>query len=169
MKPKYLVFSALVTVFMLMSIFSYTQAWGQSHMPMMQAQDSSQHTMMKNMTSDKSVPPRTGNNGWIAPVWTDTLTNPIAGDAKMAKAGKNLFDTQCFVCHGPKGLGDGIAGAALNPKPANFTSKLVQQQTDGAIFWKMTTGNGLMASYKSTYTAKQRWELVDYLRELGKK
>ena len=31
------------------------------------------------------------------------------------------FKTFCSTCHGPAGKGDGPAGAALNPKPANFS------------------------------------------------
>jgi len=28
----------------------------------------------------------------------------------------------CTICHGDKGKGDGVAGAALNPRPGNFTT-----------------------------------------------
>ena len=45
------------------------------------------------------------------------------------------------------GLGDGIAAAGLNPKPANHSSEAVQKQTDGAIFWKTTTGRPFIASF----------------------
>jgi len=40
-----------------------------------------------------------------------------AGDNEL---GKTLFSTYCVSCHGESGKGDGIAGAALNPKPASF-------------------------------------------------
>ncbi len=35
--------------------------------------------------------------------------------------GKASYDTYCSTCHGTAGGGDGVAGAALTPKPANFT------------------------------------------------
>ncbi len=36
--------------------------------------------------------------------------------------GKELFHWHgCKSCHGPEGLGDGPAGAGLNPPPRNFT------------------------------------------------
>lgn len=44
-------------------------------------------------------------------------------DADMAKtveAGKTSFTTNCVVCHGDKGDGNGPAGAAMNPKPRNL-------------------------------------------------
>ncbi len=40
-------------------------------------------------------------------------------EAMIAK-GKQLFTTTCVSCHGQEGKGDGVAGAALNPKPRNF-------------------------------------------------
>lgn len=44
------------------------------------------------------------------------------GAAGNAKNGKILYDQICAVCHGPTGKGDGVAGKALDPKPANFTN-----------------------------------------------
>ena len=35
---------------------------------------------------------------------------------------------------GKKGKGDGVAGAALNPKPTNLTTTTFHAQSDGAIF-----------------------------------
>ncbi|MBI2372496.1 MAG: c-type cytochrome [Deltaproteobacteria bacterium] len=31
-----------------------------------------------------------------------------------------VFNTRCATCHGPLGMGDGAAAAALNPKPRSF-------------------------------------------------
>ncbi len=46
---------------------------------------------------------------------------PMAEAAMAAnEQGKQLFTTYCVACHGAAGLGDGVAGAALNPKPASF-------------------------------------------------
>jgi cytochrome c553 len=50
----------------------------------------------------------------------------ISTPAKLEK-GKQLFSQTCAMCHNEKDMGDGIAGANLNPKPRNFT------QNDG---WK---------------------------------
>ncbi|MGE5679766.1 MAG: c-type cytochrome [Bacillota bacterium] len=41
---------------------------------------------------------------------------------QLADKGKTLFQTNCASCHGANGMGDGPAGAALNPKPRNFHS-----------------------------------------------
>lgn len=92
------------------------------------------------------------------------LTSP-----KTIQSGKKLYTQLCAICHGNEGKGDGMAGMALNPKPANFTTKQFQAQSNGAIYWKITEGKPPMASYKSTLTDEQRWELIAYLRTLGKK
>jgi len=103
---------------------------------------------------------------WTAPKDADDLVNPFTTDVKATKKGKKTFTQMCVICHGAKGKGDGIAGASLVPKPANFTSENVQSQTDGALFWKITHGNAPMASYKDILTENQRWELVNYIRTL---
>ena len=42
---------------------------------------------------------------------------------EMVAKGKDLFHTNgCYTCHGETGHGDGMAAAALNPKPRDFTS-----------------------------------------------
>jgi mono/diheme cytochrome c family protein len=105
---------------------------------------------------------------WKAPAEADKLTNPVKGNAAATDAGKKIYVQFCVVCHGEKGKGDGIAGISLDPRPANHASQKVQAQTDGAIFWKITTGKPPMASYKTSLTETQRWQLVNYIRELGK-
>ncbi len=105
---------------------------------------------------------------WVAPAAADTIKNPLKGNVKSVEDGKKLYAQNCVVCHGDKGKGDGIAAAGLNPKPADHTSEKIQKQTDGAIFWKMTTGRSPMASYATTFNPAQRWALVNYIRALRK-
>lgn len=103
---------------------------------------------------------------WKAPPEADKLKNPLAGQQEAIKGGKKIFATMCAICHGEKGKGDGVAGAALNPKPTNLTTSEFHAQSDGAIFWKITEGRAPMASYKATLSEEKRWQLVSYLRTL---
>lgn len=119
--------------------------------------------------SNKSEAQSTKAKPWIAPASANQLKNPFDGDASAAKEGKKLYVTYCTPCHGNSGKGDGIAAAAVNPKPADHTSAAVQDQTDGAIFWKMTEGRGPMISYKQLLKDNQRWQLVSYIKTMGKK
>jgi hypothetical protein len=59
-----------------------------------------------------------------------------------------------------------MAGAALKPRPTDFTSAQVKKEADGALFWKLTNGRAPMASYRSTLSPQQRWQLVNYIRSL---
>lgn len=77
---------------------------------------------------------------WTAPPAEKTKKSPIAPIAKVAEQGKKLAQVDCVSCHGANGKGDGPAAAALNPKPADWTSKKVQEETDEEIFWKISTG-----------------------------
>ena len=103
---------------------------------------------------------------WKAPAEADKLKNPLAGKEDAIKEGKKMFATMCAICHGDKGKGDGMAGAALNPKPTNLATTSFHAQSDGAIFWKITEGRAPMASYKTALSEEKRWQLVTYLRTL---
>lgn len=106
---------------------------------------------------------------WKAPASASKLKNPLFGDLKAEKKGKELFNTYCTTCHGENGKGDGPLAATLNVKPKNLTSKAVKKESDGALFWKISTGNQPMIAWKYTLSEKQRWQLVDYIRHLEKK
>ena len=110
-----------------------------------------------------------GQTAWKAPASAHSYKNPYAGKTAATAAGKTLYGQMCAICHGNKGKGDGLAGMSLKPRPANFKKDEIQAQTDGAIFWKMTEGRAPMASYKTTLTEEQRWQLVNFIRQLGGK
>jgi mono/diheme cytochrome c family protein len=104
---------------------------------------------------------------WKAPASAKAVKNPVEKAAGL-KAGKSLFDTNCAMCHGNTGKGDGPAGAALKPKPDNLIGKDVQRQADGELFWKISEGRGVMPPWKSL-SEKDRWSLVQYIRSLATK
>jgi cytochrome c len=106
---------------------------------------------------------------WVAPEYSNSLKNPFVGNQKATNKGKETFNQMCVLCHGLKGEGNGEAGLTLERHPANFLALNVKSQTDGAIFWKITNGKSPMASYFELLTDNQRWELVNYIRELEKK
>lgn len=103
---------------------------------------------------------------WKAPASEKGKANPQKGPAAVA-AGKKSAATNCITCHGASGKGDGVAAAALTPKPADWTSSKVQSETDGEIFWKIANGRGPMPPWKHL-PEKERWELIAFIRSLKK-
>lgn len=106
---------------------------------------------------------------WQAPAEADTLMNPYDSDDEQALSqGQDLFIMLCASCHGEHGDGGGGAGQAFDPPPADFTTEQVQQQSDGALFWKLSEGNPpAMLSYKQMLSEEERWQIVTYLREFA--
>ena len=56
----------------------------------------------------------------------------------------------------------------MDKKPANFLAFKFKKESDGVIFWKITNGKAPMAAYEELLTEDQRWQLVNYIRELEK-
>ena len=95
--------------------------------------------------------------------------NPSAGNADALAKGKEQYTAVCQACHGEKGLGDGPAGAALNPRPANLQTA-VKETADAYLFWRVSEG-GSMAPFKSSMPAQkgvlkeeQIWQVVTISR-----
>ena len=107
-------------------------------------------------------------SAWNAPADAIKVANPLANNSAATNAGAILFKNQCFVCHGSKGKGDGPAGMSLSPRPANLQSARVASETDGSLFWKISTGHSPMPSFKATLSEKERWEVVNFIRSLQK-
>lgn len=106
------------------------------------------------------------SNNWIAPASSTNMKNPFLGNKAATAEGKSIYSQMCVLCHGATGKGNGAAGLSLVKKPANFLALKVRNQTDGNVFWKITTGKAPMASYEELLTDDQRWKLVNYIREL---
>jgi mono/diheme cytochrome c family protein len=105
---------------------------------------------------------------WVAPAADRDKKNPLPADASTIAQGKKVAEVNCVSCHGARGKGDGAAAVALNPKPADWTSAVVQSESDGEIFWKISTGRGAMPSW-NFLPENDRWALVRYIRSLGGK
>ena len=81
--------------------------------------------------------------------------------------GKKIYETFCIVCHGEKGKGDGYIMDKY-PPPPDITSKDYFERKDGFFFHVITFGGALMPGYGYATSAKERWQMVLYLRELQK-
>lgn len=113
--------------------------------------------------------PAPGTDEWVAPARAAKKKNPIAADAASLERGKALYTKECASCHGDKGKGDGPGVKDLEKKPEDITLPKAQDQSDGALFWKLTEGRKPMPSYAQTMTEDDRWHVINYLRTLAPK
>src|SRR5437899_1186588 len=65
--------------------------------------------------------------------------NPVPDTPEAIAAGKALYQKNCAVCHGPKGLGDGPAAYTLTPRPFNLQLH-VPQHAPGEIYYWISAG-----------------------------
>jgi mono/diheme cytochrome c family protein len=97
---------------------------------------------------------------WRVPPEASAKVNPLAGKPDAVAGGHKLFARECVSCHGANGRGEDTGAADLQ-------LPIVQKQRDGALFWKISSGNthrGMPAF--SRLPELQRWQLVMYLRTL---
>ena len=96
---------------------------------------------------------------WQPPAEAVARQNPLAEKKELAAGGKKLFLRHCAECHGEDGRG--LKNAADLQLP------VVQEQSDGALHWKITNGNARrgMPSF-SSIPELQRWQIVLHLKTL---
>ncbi len=97
---------------------------------------------------------------WDVPSEANDVENPTVIDKKTLEAGKALYDINCKACHGATGLGDGAIPSG------DFTTKAFNDQTDGAIFFKLQQGRGQMPSFK-TIADEDLWYIINYVRSFA--
>ena len=97
-------------------------------------------------------------------------TNPMPDDSDSLARGASLYATHCASCHGDGGMGDGTAGAALDPKPAPVAHSS-QMMSDAYLFWRVSEGGvpfqTAMPVWKDILDEQSRWDVINYLRALG--
>lgn len=94
--------------------------------------------------------------------------NPVPDASESIDAGRAIFQANCAICHGPRGLGDGPAAFTLNPRPVNLQLH-VPQHAEGEVFYWISegvAGTG-MPAWKDKLTEEQRWQVVRYLEALA--
>jgi cytochrome c len=97
----------------------------------------------------------------------------IKGDAAK---GAETYKLYCLPCHGEKGKGDGVAAAALNPKPRDFTDKaLMATIPDKQVFTAIKDGGAavgkspLMIAWGAILVEDQKiHDVAAYVRSLAK-
>ena len=105
---------------------------------------------------------------WEAPPESKQLQNPVKTDGRTLERGGQLYHVHCVGCHGETGIGDGKMAKVLGYTPADLTLEKLNQQADGEIFWKISKGREPMPPWEKQLSARERWDLVSYIRTLLK-
>jgi mono/diheme cytochrome c family protein len=96
------------------------------------------------------------------------MRNPMAGSPESIASGKQIYASQCVMCHGSGGDGKGDLATRLKYQIPDFTSPEVQRaRADGEWFYILTHGHGKMTGEGERLSEKVRWDLVNYVRSLG--
>lgn len=98
------------------------------------------------------------------------IVNPVKPDEPSIAAGQKLYGAHCVACHGPKGAGDGIQASKFTPRPSNLVdAQWKHGPSDGEIFTVIRNGipKTSMLSFAKKMTARQTWDVVNFMRSLG--
>jgi cytochrome c553 len=98
---------------------------------------------------------------WVVPELKKKQNANFKFSDKSKKMGKELYIRNCASCHGNPTKSD---YAQLLPEPGDLSKDKVKNQTDGALFFKLTKGRGLMPSFSTSLSAEQRWQIISYIR-----
>ncbi|HEX7926716.1 MAG TPA: cytochrome c [bacterium] len=88
--------------------------------------------------------------------------NPVQATAASLANGKFIFNTYCAVCHGENGM----AGTKVDAKgmPAPPIAPMFPVLSEAHLYNKALYGGPLMPSYGFQTSAKDRWDLVNYVK-----
>lgn len=81
--------------------------------------------------------------------------------------GRKIYLKRCAACHGKTGNGDGYDAIDLGLHPAKFTEPKLRLESDGALYWKISTGKKPMPDYGRRLSPTDRWDVINYLRTLS--
>ncbi len=87
-------------------------------------------------------------------------------DSNQMKEAARLFNINCAICHGPNMDAQGpLSTGGKIPAVANLTLAQYVKMPVGTMFHSVTYGKNNMGSYASQLTRKQRWMVIQYVKQ----
>ncbi len=93
------------------------------------------------------------------------LVSPLPREATVLTLGQQLFGYHCAVCHGDDGHGNGPVSKLFPPAP-DLRHVSICGRSDGFIYGTITAGGRAMPSLREGLSARDRWSLVAWVREI---
>lgn len=95
----------------------------------------------------------------------EAYSNPIPKSKKTLRRGQKIYNNNCIVCHGSKGMGEGYIVPPY-PKVPSLHSERVLGLADSQIFHIITVGQNIMGAYGPQIREDDRWKAIHYVRAL---
>jgi cytochrome c5 len=105
--------------------------------------------------------------GWFIGIVLMSITISLGAISTVGGSeynrGKDVFDSNCTLCHGKDGAGDGPAAAGFTPRPADFTSSKFWKRKDIDQVITKTIRNGHGPMPPIDLTSEQIKTVIDYI------
>jgi mono/diheme cytochrome c family protein len=96
----------------------------------------------------------------------EVTTFPFAIARSDLDRGRERFDIYCAPCHGRTGAGNGVVVQRGFSPPPTFHSTVLRGAPVGHFFDVITNGFGAMPDYRTQIPARDRWDIIAYIRAL---
>ena len=114
----------------------------------------------------KAAPPAAGAK---IPPEALKVVNPVKSTPASIAAGKKKYGYDCAMCHGSDGDGKGDLAVDMKLKIRDYRDPAaLKSVSDGEMFYVIKNGNGDMPSEADRLKDEDVWNLVNYIRTLGK-
>lgn len=94
--------------------------------------------------------------------------NPMKPTAESLALGKKFYGTDCELCHGKEGAGDGDTAVELKMNAKDLRDPAVQQMTDEELYKIISKGKKPMLGEEGRLDEREIWTVVNYVRSLAK-
>ena len=93
------------------------------------------------------------------------LANPVPATVDSIERGHQYYTIFCVPCHGVSGKGDGPVGKKLPVPPMNLTNDFIQKESfENWTYAMISFGGRVMPAYAADLNQRDRWDIVNYMR-----
>src|ERR1035437_32184 len=103
---------------------------------------------------------------WVVPAENGAKLSPFAFNDSTRKVGSELYILNCKSCHGDPGKNNVIN---LVPPPPDPASAKMQNNSDGALQFKVVQGRAPMPSFKNILSSSDIWRVISFVRSFNDK
>lgn len=99
---------------------------------------------------------------------TEDLANPVPATPASLAHGRAIFVARCAPCHGDEGRGGGPVSRYFPPAP-DLAYVKIRERTDGFLWGTVSYGGRAMPPAREGLTPRDRWDVVNWVREIQRR